>query len=438
MTVAWATGGTGASLLGTTGTTSSAMAKAAFSSLAAQASITLVNNKGDIGKTLKDMSTSSTIKATLAAVLTAGVLDKLGTTSTMTELSRGGGFADKLTYNLINATGRALTTTAINGGDLQGALKSALVGGLVDTAHGQAASVIKGLEADYLAHKLAHALAGSVAGAAAGGACKDGAIGAAMGEVVAQLMPPKNGIAYSESEKHNVLALSKLVAGATSAYAGGNAQTAITTAETAVQNNAFVPALIGLAWLADKGWTAYEVSQDVAAIRDGTKTVQQVAQEKGEDYVAGIILGNIGRYGVKAVKTGGTWVQSKDPFSNIAESRGTSNMPSTSFRLTEKDDALKETLFKLPAGERVALIRQHADEAAQIHGFTKDNALSTLNNRTVYRGTDGKVYSLDTQHGEFELINPRTGQHEGAVNLYQLTIKPNSIDRTGGHNLKVK
>ena len=149
-------------------------------------------------------------------------------------------------------------------------------------------------------------------------------------------------------------------------------------------------------------------------------------------------MGNIGRYGVKAVKTGGTWVQSKDPFSNIAESRGTSNMPSTSFRLTEKDDALKETLFKLPAGERVALIRQHADEAAQIHGFTKDNALSTLNNRTVYRGTDGKVYSLDTQHGEFELINPRTGQHEGAVNLYQLTIKPNSIDRTGGHNLKVK
>jgi hypothetical protein len=32
------------------------------------------------------MSTSSTVKATLAAALTAGVLDKLGGTSTMTEL----------------------------------------------------------------------------------------------------------------------------------------------------------------------------------------------------------------------------------------------------------------------------------------------------------------------------------------------------------------
>jgi filamentous hemagglutinin len=43
-----------------------------------------------------------------------------------------------------------------------------------------------------------------------------------------------------------------------------------------------------------------------------------------------------------------------------------------------------------------------------------------LNNRTVYRGADGKIYSLDTQHGEFELINPRTGQHEGAVQIFGL------------------
>ncbi len=411
--------GVGANLIGVkAGTTSALMANAAFTSLAAQASIIFVNNKGDIGKTLKELGSSQTVKATIAAALTAGVLEKLGATSGMSDikdkLAKGtAGFSEKLTYNLINATGRALTNTAINGGDLQSALKAALVGGLVDTAHGQAASQIKGLEADYLAHKLAHALAGCVAGAAAGGTCKDGAIGGAVGEIVAQLMPPKNGIAYSDSEKNNVLALSKLVAGATSAYAGGNAQTAITTAEVAVQNNALVPALIGLAWLADKAWTAYEVSQDVAAIRDGTKTVQQVAQEKGEDYVAGIIVGNIGRYGVKAVKAGGKWVQTKDPFSNVMESRGTSNLPSTSTRLAEKDDALKDVLYKLPPGERVALIRQQADEAARIHGFTKDNSLSTLNNRTVYRGTDGKIYSLDTQHGEFELINSRTGQHEG-------------------------
>jgi filamentous hemagglutinin len=178
--VAWATGGIGANLIGGTVTTTTAtgaavtsyttaglMANAAFTSLATQASISLINNKGDIGKTLKEMGSSSTVKATLAAVVTAGAISKLGATSTMSGLQQSGQFADKLTYNLINATGRALTTTAITGGNLQDALKQALVGGLVDTAHGQAASAIKGLEADYLAHKLAHALAGCVAGAGA-------------------------------------------------------------------------------------------------------------------------------------------------------------------------------------------------------------------------------------------------------------------------------
>ena len=90
------------------------MPRAAFSSLAAQASITLINNKGDVGKTLKELGSSQTVKATLTAMLTAGVLDKLGATATMKDLSGQTGFSEKLTYNLINATGRALTNTAIN------------------------------------------------------------------------------------------------------------------------------------------------------------------------------------------------------------------------------------------------------------------------------------------------------------------------------------
>ncbi len=218
------------------------MANAAFSSLAAQASITLVNNKGDIGKTLKDLSNSSTAKAALAAALTAGVLSNLNSIGVVAELGKSAEFADKLTYNLINATGRALTSTAINGGDLQGALKSALVGGLVDTAQGQAASLIGQSGADYLSHKLAHALVGCVAGAAAGGQCKDGAIGGAIGEVVAEMFKgqvPSWTASQAEWDAFDakVKASGKLVAGAVAAYAGGNAQTAITTAEVAIENN---------------------------------------------------------------------------------------------------------------------------------------------------------------------------------------------------------
>ena len=258
--VTWAMGPGGAGIIGNATTTAGMMANAALASLASQASISFINNKGDIGKTLKELGSSQTVKATIAAALTAGVLDKLGATATMKELSAQSGFSEKLTYNLINASGMALTNTAINGGNLEDALRQALIGGLVDTAHGQAASQIKGLESQYLAHKLAHALAGCVAGAAAGGQCKDGAIGSAVGEIVAEMFKgqrPAASASAADVEAYNqkVLGYSKLVAGAVSAYAGGNAQTAITTADTAVKNN----------FLTDKQWK--EFSDKLAACK---------------------------------------------------------------------------------------------------------------------------------------------------------------------------
>jgi filamentous hemagglutinin len=243
--VAYCTAGVGSALVGAeAGTAGAAMANAAVSSLAAQATISLINNKGDIGKTLKELGSSQTVKATLAAVLTAGVLDKIGATDAMKSLTGpNASFADKLSYNLINATGRALTNTAITGGNLEDALKQALVGGIVDTAHGQVASKIGQANFDYVAHKLAHALAGCVAGAAAGGACKDGAIGSAVGEIVAEMFKskvPAWNAPQAEWDAFDAQAkvYGKLVSGAVAAYAGGNAQTAITAAETAIDNNA--------------------------------------------------------------------------------------------------------------------------------------------------------------------------------------------------------
>ncbi len=406
--VAWATAGlgAGANLIGATeGTTAALMADAAFTSLASQAAISFVNNKGDLGKTLKDLGRSETVKATLAAMLTAGALSQIDGLGSVKDLKSSTAFGDQLTYNLINAGGRALTHTAIEGGDLEDALKQAILGAAVDTLHGEAASKIKTLEADYLAHKLAHALAGCVAGAAANGDCRDGAIGAAVGEVVAELMPPANGIAYSESEKDNVLALSKLVAGATSAYAGGDAQTAITTAETAVRNNALIPVIVGLAWLADKAWTAYEVSQDLAAIRDGTKTVAQVAQEKGEDYVTGIILGNIGRYGVKAVKVGGSWAQSKA----VPEAKVLISQQSRQIELLQMFDpnnARKgitvDNRSLLPrAGQAVPIYDGLSEKQVQEY-FKQLTGQADLPVARVIPGK-GTIYQAKTEHGNFSL-----------------------------------
>ena len=46
----------------------------------------------------------------------------------------------------------------------------------------------------------------------------------------------------------------------------------------------------------------------------------------------------------------------------------------------------------------------------------------------------GNHYSLDTQHGEFEVLDKR-GKHQGAVNFNgERTKKPNS---SGKHNIKI-
>jgi filamentous hemagglutinin len=54
-------------------TVTGSMVNAAFTSLAAQASITLINNKGDIGKTLKDLGNSQTVKNMIISAGVAGV-----------------------------------------------------------------------------------------------------------------------------------------------------------------------------------------------------------------------------------------------------------------------------------------------------------------------------------------------------------------------------
>ena len=94
------------------------------------------------------------------------------------------------------------------------------------------------------------------------------------------------------------------------------------------------------------------------------------------------------------------------------------------------------SLFKLPPGERVAIVKQTAAKVVAEHGLIKDNKLTKMNNRDVYRGTDGTLYALDTQHGRFEVVTPQ-GKHVMEVNFAMKEI-PDSKDKSGRHNLEVK
>ena len=57
--------------------------------------------------------------------------------------------------------------------------------------------------------------------------------------------------------------------------------------------------------------------------------------------------------------------------------------------------------------------------------------------RKVYRDpSTQKLYSVDTQHGEFEVLNSN-GNHENVINFWGQE-NPNKIDTSGRHNLRTK
>ncbi len=235
VTVVTSGAGTGA-VLGLNGAAAAAT-DAAFASLASQTSVSFINNKGDVGKTLKELGRSSTVKNLVVAAATAGVADKIGASALNNVSDKQ--WINNLTVNLANAGSAALINTAINGGSLKDNLGDAALGAIVSTVHGEVASKIKfNLSEDYITHKIAHAIAGCAAAAANKGKCQDGAIGAAVGEIVGEaLTNGKNPATLTAKEREQILAYSKLVAGTVSGVVGGDVNTAANAAKVAIENN---------------------------------------------------------------------------------------------------------------------------------------------------------------------------------------------------------
>ncbi|MFA6902444.1 MAG: SpvB/TcaC N-terminal domain-containing protein [Gallionellaceae bacterium] len=67
-------------------------------------------------------------------------------------------------------------------------------------------------------------------------------------------------------------------------------------------NVIFIPVVLGILYVADKAYAAYEAYNDVQDIRSGEKTVAEVAKDRGTEHAAGMVFGAVGRIGVKAGK----------------------------------------------------------------------------------------------------------------------------------------
>ncbi|WP_284090925.1 DUF637 domain-containing protein [Acinetobacter pittii] len=251
--------GLGASMLGTAGVTTTtvggvttitgvstlgAMANAAITSLATQASVGLINNGGDIGKTLKDLGSKDSIKNLAASVVTAGLLNGVATNLNISSNAIVNDIANNMANGMIQGVGSTLIDSAVNGRDLSEGLEKALLAGLANSLQAPLAGAIGdtlGMSSNAFVSKVVAIAAHAAAGCATGvvdNECKSRALGAALGEVIAENMfKPANGIEYTEAEKSKILNITKLTTGVVAAYAGYDVTAAANAADTAVSNN---------------------------------------------------------------------------------------------------------------------------------------------------------------------------------------------------------
>lgn len=239
VTMGAGTAGAGAALAGAAqGTFTATVANAAVTSLATQASVSLINNGGDLGATLKDLGSKDSVRNLATAVVTAGIMDKVGASLNikLNDMPRLENFAN----NFIHGVGSTIISNSVQGESLSDTLEKALLAGISSSLQGELAQNIKQLEdINYVLHKVAHAAAGCAIGALQKG-CEAGAIGAGIGEIVADMYdrnPTGANVTELQKIQNNIENTAKLVAGAVAAYAGYDVDIAANAASTAIINN---------------------------------------------------------------------------------------------------------------------------------------------------------------------------------------------------------
>ncbi|HQX06552.1 MAG TPA: DUF637 domain-containing protein [Zoogloea sp.] len=242
--VAVVSGGTGASLVGATTTVGTAVANAGFVALASQAAVTLINNKGNLGKTLSDLGREETLRTVATAMVTAGALSALagsisvpnvdGKLVTLAEISGKSDLVAQIGKNVINNAASAVIDTAINGGDLGDKLAQAITTSVIDAAGASAANSVGDLEG--FSNRMGHLVVGCALGAAKGGDCGAGAIGGLAGELAAEWYGGDRA-PVSATQASKTVDVARFFGALAVTLVGGDAQVGATAAGNAAQNN---------------------------------------------------------------------------------------------------------------------------------------------------------------------------------------------------------
>ncbi|WP_306768133.1 DUF637 domain-containing protein [Moraxella catarrhalis] len=260
--VAYATGGVGTALTSTVATatgstTLGTMTSAAFSSLVTQASISLIDNQGNIKQTLKDLGSKQNIKQMTFAIASAGIGSKINKSLGLsnTDITQAG-FNDRLIKGIADGTSRGLLESAVYGVDLEEALKQSLTKELVGLGTQNIfKDIIHDIDGDTLArniaHKLAAGLTSCLSAKAAGNRCEAGSIGAVVGEMWGDYQVDDSNT-LTQAQKDKLINQAKLIAGITAVFAGEDVNVAAGVAAEAVRWNHLSRGILGLGSDEDK------------------------------------------------------------------------------------------------------------------------------------------------------------------------------------------
>ncbi|WP_323066148.1 filamentous hemagglutinin N-terminal domain-containing protein [Aeromonas jandaei] len=317
--LAVATGGVGAAALGAAqGTATAAMANAAFSTLVSQATISTINNGGNLGAVLKELGSSASVKQLATSVATAGALQGLdkamGLASAAPAASNAASqpaASNLFSWDTFNrVTSHSVVTaginTTINGSHFADAFKASLLSNIQGEVGKATANWIgdQGIKFDAANNPLAEtgkiAAHGVTSGAIAeitGGKFAAGVAGGAMSELASSW----SSQVFSNTE-HQV-ALNKVLGGlAAVAVTGDQNQfdTGAERAETVHRYNAlehiYLPSGLidaGMAaeslgkFMVDNGATPSEISQ---AQNDLTRGVGTGAQQPATEFLKQWVL----------------------------------------------------------------------------------------------------------------------------------------------------
>lgn len=240
--------GTGASAV-TTYTAAGTMLNTALTSIATQSSISLINNGGDISQTLKELGSKNSVKNLATAVVTAGLLSSVSQTLNIKidDMPQFQQFAN----NFVKGVGGNIISSTLNGGSLSDNLDSIILSGFSSALHAELATSIGENFSpllkenpdifDKVLHKIIHVAAGCAVGSIQK-QCEASAIGAGVGEVLAEAMLKNNIDNQTSIDETKIKNYGKIISGIISAYGGYDVNIAATSSETVIENNALASA----------------------------------------------------------------------------------------------------------------------------------------------------------------------------------------------------